>query len=43
MEILISGDKKEVSNCGWREGISTLFTQEAVIFKRGIEKFQKKV
>ena len=43
MEILISGNRKEVANCGWREGSSTLSTQEAVIFKRGIENFQKKV
>ena len=43
MEILISGDRKEVANCGWREGSSTLSTQEAVIFKRGLEKFQKEV
>ena len=42
MEILISGNRKEVANCGWREGSSTLSTQEAVIFKRGIEKFQKR-
>ena len=39
-KLLVPGNRKEVTSCGWREGSTPLSTKEAVIFKRCIKSKQ---
>ena len=41
-KLLVPGNRKEVTSCGWREGSTPLSTKEAVIFKRCIKTKQNK-
>ena len=41
-KLLVPGNRKEFTRCGWREGRTPFSTKEAVIFKRCIKTKQNK-